>query len=62
MAVEPLNKSVTYRGHVITIQRGKDGTYIYTITPMVEMLLSGIAPTLEAAFTQARAMIDKLEG
>jgi len=61
MAVEPLNKSVTYKGHVITIRRGPNDTYVYTITPLIQMELSGIAMSLPEAFEKARAMIDKLE-
>ena len=55
------NRPVVYKNHTINVTKANDRRYIFTIKKTFDIELSGVTSSLETAFEEARAMIDKME-
>ena len=63
MKITRIDKSrpVVYKNHRITVSKVSERRYVFTIHQTFEAELSGVTTSLETAFEEARAMIDKME-
>jgi hypothetical protein len=63
MKITRIDKSrpVVYKNHKIIVTKAADRRYVFTIKKSFDIELTGVTSTLDTAFEEARAMIDKME-